>query len=376
MAEPLKNHFDRAVVELLAERFAQVHSGFDRVGFTDDVLDGLASLELKGRINLLADRLRAALPDDYPRALAMVVDVAETDGVEGFTAWPLCSFVERHGRVDPAASLAAMERLTRRFSCEFAVRPFLEHHLDLTVRSLHEWTGSEHEEVRRLPSEGTRPHLPWGPKVQALLDDPSVGVGLITELRHDPSTTVRRSVANHLNDIARSDPALVVDLATAWSGEATDPAMLRHGLRSLVKKGHPGALAVLGFTTDPHVRVEHFAVAPDTIHLGDSIELSATITSTAVSSNTGSGRDLGPPAQRLVVDFVVHHLGARGTTKPKVFKWTTIELAPGATATVVKRRRIATASTRRYHAGLHRVELQVGGTIVASSSFDLLDSSD
>ncbi|MEQ8842202.1 MAG: hypothetical protein RIB98_14560 [Acidimicrobiales bacterium] len=365
MAEPLKNQFDRALVTHLGTRFRSVHPTFDPVAFADTLVAAFPLLELKDRINLIADELRAALPDDYPTALELVVAVAETDGTEGFTAWPLCSFVERHGLVDPPASLVAMPRLTRRFSCEFAVRPFLEHHLALTLAAMRVWVRSSDEAVRRLPSEGTRPYLPWGPKVQALLDDPEIGIELLHALRHDPSETVRRSVANHLNDIARNHPARVVEICEHWQAEpATDPTMIRHALRSLVKKGNAGALAVLGFTTDPEVEVDDFAVSPERLSLGESIQLTASLTSRAGAH------------QRLVVDFVIHHPAAKGTTSPKVFKWTTIELAPGQSAQLTKSRRIATASTRRYHAGPHVVELQVAGRVLAATSFELLDSSE
>lgn len=365
MAEPLKDQFGPEIVALLAERFCAAHPPFDAAGFTARLVEAFDELELKARINLVADELGGELPDDYPTALAIVVSVAES-GVEGFAAWPLCSFVERHGLDHPELSLETMERLTRHWSCEFAVRPYLEDHLDLTRSYLRRWARHEHEDVRRLASEGTRPRLPWGPKVQALVDDPGIGIELLEVLRHDPSETVRRSVANHLNDVARTAPGRVVEITRRWSAEspAADPRMIRHALRGLVKRGDPGALGVLGYTTDPSVSVDAFTVTPATIRLGSAIELEATLTSTASEE------------QRLVVDFVVHHVGADGTTSPKVFKWTTVSMPPGDTVTITKRRRLQTASTRRYHAGVHRVDLQVGGTTAATTSFDLLDGSD
>ena len=102
---------------------------------------------------------------------------------------------------------------------------------------------------------------------------------------------------------------------------------------------------------------------PAAVALGSEIELSARLTSTTVDD------------QRLVVDFVIHHVGANGSTSPKVFKWTTVELDTGATVELTKRRRIQTASTRRYHAGEHRVDLQIAGQVLATAAFDLLDSS-
>ena len=366
MAELLKNHFDDVLVEVFADAASTTCATFDKRRFRDCTVPSFPTLELKDRINLIADALRDGLPEDFPSAVAHVVDMAPAiRGPSGMEPWPLCSVVERHGVEHPTESLAAMEQLTQHFSCEFAIRPFLEQHLDQTLDACRAWLTHPEATVRRLPSEGTRPYLPWGPKVQALLDDPAIGIELITELRHDPDEVVRRSVANHLNDIARNHGDRVAEIAASWTAEPqTDPQMIRHSLRGLVKKGHPGAMAALGFSTEPEVAVESFAVSPSELALGDSIELSATVTSTGA----------GP--QRLIVDFVIHHVNANGATSPKVFKWTTVELDPGTTVTLTKRRKIATASTRRYHAGIHRVELQIAGQAAAETAFTLANSSD
>lgn len=363
MAEPLKNQFDTDVVELLAERFRAASSDFDAPRFTATLLGSFPSLELKQRVNLVADTIAELLATDYPEMLEIVVGVART-GVDGFAAWPLCSFVERHGVDHPELSLVAMETLTVRWSCEFAIRPFLDDHLDLTRTFLRRWVHDDDEAIRRLASEGTRPRLPWGPKVQALLDDPEIGIELLEELRNDVSETVRRSVANHLNDLSRSDPDRAVAVLRAWAGDpAIDRAMIRHALRTLVKAGLPDALTLLGFTTDAQIRVGGLEVKPAEISLGSVIELSTEVKSTADTD------------QLLVVDFVIHHVNATGSTSPKVFKWTTLSLGPDEAAVLRKTRRIQTASTRRYHAGTHRIDLQVAGRVVASSSFELRDSS-
>jgi 3-methyladenine DNA glycosylase AlkC len=364
MPAPLKDNLDRQTVELLADQFARQYDGFDPDAFTEALLDEFPTLELKDRINLIADRLASDLPADYESALAMVVQVAE-DGVDGWAAWPLCSFVERHGVESPVASLDAMAPLTKRWSCEFAIRPFLQTHLELTRDYLREWVLDPDEAVRRLPSEGTRPLLPWGPKVPALLDDPEIGLELLRALRHDESATVRRSVANHLNDVAKSEPDLVIDMLTQWSSEPepVDERMVRHALRTLIKKGNPGALALLGFTTEPDVTVNQFTCQPCQISLGEDIDLTAELTSTSQQE------------QLLVIDFIIHHVRATGATSPKVFKWTTERLAPADMVRLSKRRRIQTASTRRYHAGEHRVDLQIAGEVVASTHFNLDESS-
>jgi 3-methyladenine DNA glycosylase AlkC len=363
MAEPLKDQFDRDVIELLTKRFVAEHSNFDGDAFSARLLGEFPDLELKQRINLVADCLAEGLPPNYEAALPIVVSVAKS-GVEGFAAWPLCSFVERHGVDHPNDSLVAMEILTRQWSCEFAIRPFLQNHLDITRSFLVTWVDHEDEAVRRLTSEGTRPSLPWGPKVQALIDDPSIGIDLLQTLRHDESETVRRSVANHLNDVAKSNPELVVEVVGAWADDPSiSSSMMRHALRTLVKQGHPGALTILGFTTSPQVDVRSFTCSPDEIGLGSVIELTTDFSS------------VGSEPQQLLIDFVVHHVNASGATSPKVFKWTTVNLDPGEATTLVKRRKIQTASTRSYHSGYHHVELQIGGQVLATTSFNLTESS-
>lgn len=368
MAQPLKEHITADTVERLAAGMAAVDKRFDATRFVAAVEPRLDQLELKDRVNLLADELAHDLDarSDYPAALESVVRLAESEPIEQwavgmFAAWPLCSFVERHGLGHPVESLAAMPVLTKLWSCEFAIRPFLDRHPDLTWRYLTEWRRDEHEAVRRLVSEGTRPLLPWASRVPSLTDQPDRGLDLIAPLRTDPAETVRRSVANHLNDVAKLAPELVTTTLAAWtsSDDPPDDRLVRHALRTLIKNGDPAAMALLGFDTDPSVAVEAFTCEPRAILLGDSIELTATIRS-------ASDRD-----QHLVVDYVIHHPTATGAVSPKVFKWTHLRLQAGATATLSKRRALKAISTRTYQAGWHRVELQVAGRVLAETGFDL-----
>ena len=143
MAEPLKNSFGAAYVERVAAAGVEAYAGFDQDAFTAAVMAGLEELELKDRINLVADQVRAQLPDDWAQAAHHVIAMAETlagprlDDDEasssGMEPWPMCSVIERHGVDHPTESLAAMEHLTKSFSCEFAIRPFLIHHLEQTL---------------------------------------------------------------------------------------------------------------------------------------------------------------------------------------------------------------------------------------------------
>lgn len=368
MAAPLKDQITADSVRALAAGVAQIDPRFDAKAFTGRVLSALDQLELKDRINLLADELAVELDaaSDYPAALSSVVALTETEPLESwvvgmFAAWPLCSFVERHGGDHPDESLAAMPSLTKRWSCEFAIRPFLDRHLEQTWRSLVVWRNDQHEAVRRLVSEGTRPLLPWGPRVAVLTEQPQRGLELIAPLRTDPSETVRRSVANHLNDVAKLDPGLVTTTLNAWLAGADPPddQVVRQGLRTLVKQGDSTAMKILGYDTEPSLIVDEFRCRPSAITLGEAIELEAAVRSTTDRS------------QHVVVDYVIHHPTATGSTSTKVFKWTSLRLGGGETATLRKRRAVRAMSTRTYHPGRHRVELQVAGRVVAETGFDL-----
>jgi len=71
---------------------------------------------------------------------------------------------------------------------------------------------------------------------------------LLRALQDDPSAYVRRSVANHLNDIAKDHPQLIV----RWLAEhlpGAPPArraLLKHACRTLVKQGQPQVLKAWG----------------------------------------------------------------------------------------------------------------------------------
>ena len=368
MAPPLKNHINSDLVEALALSFESQYGAFDAASFTRTASIGLDTLELKDRVNHIADAMAGHLPPKYTDALAIVVKVAKHENIQvarhgenEWAGWPLCAFVERHGTDNPEASLRAMPTLTKLSSCEFAVRPFLEKHLDLTLAHMRRWVCNEDATVRRLPSEGSRPLLPWGPRVPALRESPEIGIEIIAALRHDPSEVVRRSVANHLNDITKFQPDLVITVLRSWTTthHPVSQQMMQHALRSLVKNGNPDALKLLGFTSDPKVSIAHFTCAPPHISIGSPIELTASFTSTSRHP------------QKLVVDFVIHHVTASGKTSAKVFKWTKINLAPAATVELKKHRKIALASTRNYHAGIHNVDLQISGHRVATTQFEL-----
>jgi 3-methyladenine DNA glycosylase AlkC len=380
MAEPFKNFLGPAVVADMARHLqragAATGARFDARRFKALALDGLEALEMKARAQHLCNALERTLPDAFDAAadvmeaaLASMEPVEEAapdnpapraDGLAGWAVWPLTEYVARHGHADTPRALQALHAMTQRFTGEWAIRPFILREPELVFRTLRTWSTDASPHVRRLVSEGSRPRLPWGMVLKPLVEDPSPTLPLLLTLMDDKSPYVRRSVANHLNDIAKDHPHLV----EAWlrehlpSASTERLALLRHASRTLVKRGHSGVLTALGVGERFKGRAT-LTASPRKLHVGESLALQATLVSTARQ------------AQRLAIDYAVHHVKANGSTSPKVFKGWTFELGPGETRSLAKRHSLRPITTRSYYPGEHRIELIVNGQPVAEAGFKL-----
>ncbi|MBC8041008.1 MAG: DNA alkylation repair protein [Opitutaceae bacterium] len=358
MSSQLKDMFDPARYRSLATELSALSPAFNSTAFLDHALTGLASRELMDRMRRTSTGVALALPLPYREQLDVLRALAPRIG-HNFIGIFLSDFVAQHGLDDVPASLDALHFFTRFGSAEFAIRPFIQRDPPGTLAVLQSCAASEDEHVRRLASEGSRPRLPWGARLQALVADPSPTLPILTALRADDSLYVRKSVANHLNDISKDHPDVALALVSTW--DLTHPHtawIVRHALRTLIKRGHPRALALLGAGSAPKLDAA-FTATPKRIQLGDTITLTATLTSTARRP------------QSLLIDYVVHYARASGKASEKVFKWTQLDLAPGATVTLTKRQTIRDFSTRRHHAGRHRIELQINGRRLAETAFTL-----
>ena len=361
MAEPFKNWLHRGLVEHAASRLHHAWPAFDHPRFITLGADGLEALELKARALQITRALQHTLPVDFDTAAGLIERVLQGDeGLQGWVLWPFGEYVAQQGQAQPERALQVLHALTPRFTAEFAIRSFIVNHSALTYATLARWAADPNEHVRRLVSEGSRPRLPWGLQLKAQVADPSPGLRLLAALQDDPSEYVRRSVANHLNDIAKDHPAVVAQWLENHLPDASAErrALLRHASRTLIKQGHPRVLAAWGLGAAFEGRAQ-WAVSPAAIGMGESLQLSLHLQS---SSRT---------AQTLVVDYVVHHVKADGGRTPKVFKGWKLTLAPGADVQLSKRHTIKPITTRRYHAGLHRVDVQVNGQVLAGADFEL-----
>ncbi len=356
-APALKEMFNEARYRKMARDVAAVFPKFDQRRFLKLTLPDLEPLALLQRLRRATEALRATLPEKYPAALAVLRDVAPSYG-EGFTALVLPDFVGLYGREDFARSLDALKFFTRFGSSEFAIREFLRLDLTRTLQVMTKWSRDDNEHVRRLASEGCRPRLPWSFTLRALIADPSPVAPILENLRADPSLYVRKSVANHLNDITKDHPGWVLERLGAWDLANPHIAWIaKRALRTMIKKGDRRALTFIGAGERAQIGIEAFTVAPRRIRLGEELALACRLTSTARKP------------QRLVIDYAIYYVKQAGGASAKVFKWKEVTLAPSAVLELAKRQRIRDFTTRKHHAGEHRVALLVNGERVADGGF-------
>jgi 3-methyladenine DNA glycosylase AlkC len=383
MADAFKHLIGPAVVKQVAHHLHRVSPTFKAKRFEQLALEGLEGLEFKARAQHLSAALQATLPERFEEAADILqtslkavpqprfehdpdddLGTLGTDdtGLGGWALWAFGDFVAQRGLAHPERSLRALHAITQRFTAEFAIRPFIVHHPELVFRTLNGWLNDPSAHVRRLVSEGSRPRLPWGLRLQMLVKDPSPTLPLLHALQDDPSEYVRRSVANHLNDIAKDHPDVVAKWLDAHLPEAplSRQRLLRHASRSLIKSGHPGVMQAWGLGQGL-VGTARLSASSNRVRIGEKVTLHIELI-----APHGHATD-----QRLEVDYLVHHIKANGSTSPKAFKGKRVILPSHGSVSWDKSHSFVPVSTRRYFPGEHRIELQVNGQVVAQTVVQL-----
>lgn len=353
----LKECFDEARFRQVAGLLGSVHGGFSQRRFMRKALQGLEELSLIQRLRRMTESVQEALGLDYLESvevLKLLAPKLESSLVTLF----LPDFVGVYGRQHFDESMEALKYFTRFGSSEFAVREFLRLDLVRGLEWMYEWSLDEDEHVRRLASEGCRPRLPWSFRLEALMGDPRPALPILENLKRDGSLYVRKSVANHLNDISKDHPQLVLDWIGEWGLEHEYTAWIaKRALRTLIKRGDKEALALFGAGALPEVEVEQWEVEPREMVLGETLMLELRMKSVAERE------------QRLVIDYVIHYVKKAGSSSAKVFKWKEVVLGGGEELWLRKKQRMQNFTTRVHHAGRHRVEVMVNGEKLAETEF-------
>lgn len=250
----LKDILGAEAITQLGANFHSVWPAFNCANFSSQAMLGLDALSLKERSVHIATCMRSALPAVYSEAIDVMMSSltdplpeTEGNGLAVIFYMPHGDFIGMYGQdpngnagVDPFdVSMHAQYELTQRATSEFSIRPFLADQPARTLEVLSLWMADENPHVRRLCSEGTRPRLPWGKKLIAFAGDPTLCLHILQHLKCDPDLYVRRSVANHLGDLAKDHLEWVLDLCESWLPGASVELkwLIRHALRNPAKKG-------------------------------------------------------------------------------------------------------------------------------------------
>jgi 3-methyladenine DNA glycosylase AlkC len=276
-----------------------------------------------------------------------------------FFYFPYTVFVAEHGLDHFDVSMRAQYELTKRFSAESSIRPYIAKDPERTFKVLRQWTTDANAHVRRLVSEGTRLRLPWAARVPWLDAHPERILELLELLKDDPASLVRRSVANNLNDLGKLRPDLLTRTCRSWldGASAERRALVEHALRSAVKRGQADALRLLGFGRNASVSIEDVRIAPRRVAIGGRVSIAFTIRSTSRT------------ARSLLVDMAVHFVKAKGHTAPKVFKLKRVVLEPRGRVELQTSVSLAVHTTRKPQPGAHHVDVIVNGTPTRLGSF-------
>lgn len=257
---PLKELMGRKLVVLIAESLAQVLPEFDVKRFQVRASCGLDTLELKERALHIAHAMAEQMPVDFDELAPLLIksfgpplEATDGNGLAPFFYFPHSHLIAAYGVSKFDSGMAANYEITKRFTAEFSIRPFLIKHRSKCLKVLKRWAKDDNAHVRRLVSEGTRPRLPWAVRLPEFQADPHLTLPLLESLRDDSELYVRRSVANHLGDIAKDHLELVLDVCETWLEEldGSDEAkaenrrwIVRHAVRHPAKKENRRALKI------------------------------------------------------------------------------------------------------------------------------------
>ncbi|MCD7901648.1 MAG: DNA alkylation repair protein [Bacteroides sp.] len=378
MAEPFKNMYNEQFLNRFTKDLKVVIPDLDARGFISQVIDDdWENRELKQRVAHITTILKKFLPADYKDAIAKILELLEyverthsdysviDDTKFGLTleyGAILDNYVDQYGLDDYETSIKAIEKIIQFTSCEFVTHPFIVKYPNEMMAQMLVWSRHEHWGVRRLASEGCRPRLPWAMAIPDLKQDPSPIIPILENLKNDPAKSVRLSVANNLNDIAKDNPQTVIDLAKKWHGKSKEVDwVIKHGCRTLLKQGNSEIMELFGLGSVENISIEDFQILTPKVKVGDSLEFRFKLLN---SSNQKT---------KIRLEYGLYYQKANGTLSKKVCKISEKEYAGNSTTYITRKHSFKVVTTRTFHPGLHQVAVIINGNEFEKYDFELVE---
>lgn len=361
MADALKNMFNKGFYRELATELHKADKHFHPDKFIKNVTLNSEHLSLNQRLRNTSVVIKKHLPDNYKKSIEILSNtIPHID--KGYTTLIFPDFVGLYGHDHFDTSMEALKYFTQFGSSEFAIREYLKKDFSKTIKVMHKWAGDKNHHVRRLASEGSRPRLPWSFKLDEVIQNPELTLPILEKLKADNEPYVKKSVANHLNDISKDNTDWMLKVLTSWDkANAHTLWIIKHASRTLIKKGNKESLLLFDFEKNAKVEVRSFKLDKQKLRLGDSLVFELDIHSQK------------PKAQKLVVDYAIHYYKKNGVLLPKVFKLKELILPGNTTAHLSKKHRFQDFTTRKHYPGKHAVEILINGRIAAHKQFELIE---
>ena len=345
----LKDEYNKTFIEKLGKKLKSVSTDFDTNSFVKSIINNdWEQRELKGRMRFVTTNINAHLNHSYPKQIEILSKVvADYGGLKGMI-FP--DFVQVYGLNDLKTSLKAIELFTQYSTAEFAIRPFIEKYPTEVMQQMLLWSTHKNEHLRRLASEGCRPRLPWAPPLRNFIADPNPALPILENLKNDDSLYVRKSVANHINDISKDHPGLVLKMTKSWyGGETHTNWIVKHALRTLLKKGDKKALAIFGLDNSKNLETTSLTLSQNNIKIGEYIHFEFD-----VLNNSKETRNI-----RL--EYKVAFVKANGSTSNKVFQLSEFSLKANTQKHFKRKQWFKELSTRKHYPGEHKIILVING---------------
>ncbi len=359
MAEPLKEMFNLKFYKRLAEEFGSVYGGFPVEQFVREVTEDLEPLSLNERMRRCSIILKKHLPENFEQSIKIMSDVIPRLD-RGYTTLLFPDFVGLYGTSHFEVSMEALKYFTTFGSSEFAIRVFLKKDFEKTLSVMHNWAEDKDPHVRRLASEGSRPRLPWSFKLDEIIKNPKHTIPILERLKSDPELYVRKSVANHLNDVSKEHPDTVLELLNQWKGQSRNTDwVIKHGARTLLKKGDQRVLDVFGVSQSKHLIIKDFVLVNEHVNMGKELSFTFTI----------ENQDHKPINARI--EFGMYFRKKDGSLSQKVFKISEKLFSGQESHGWLKTYSFRPITTRVYHPGIHEISIIINGKESERKQFTL-----
>ena len=365
MAELLKNVYNKEFITILSGIITEVLPEFEASYFAKKVFDSdWKNKELKQRMSHIAYAMKFQMPEEYEKRISVVLELVEQIKMKGFDStleWMfLPEFIDDLDENNYKVSINALEKVTQFTTCEFAVRPFILKYPEQLIVQMMEWASHENANVRRLATEGCRPRLPWSMALPFLKNDPNPIMPILEKLKNDSSLTVRRSVANNLNDIAKDNPETVIKTAKKWIGKTEETDwVVKHASRTLLKQGNLEVMKLFGFGDINELEIKAFKVNTPTVKIGEYLSFSFRL------------KNQTKTRTKLRLEYGLYYQKANGNLARKVFKISEKMYKPNSETEINKRQSFKIISTRKFHVGLHQVSIIINGVELDRLDFEL-----